>query len=82
MKRIKLTKEEQEIESALLCGEYTPINGKELESIVKSLKSRKKNIMMTVKVNSEDIKKIKDKAEELGIKYKSYISEMIHQIAQ
>jgi predicted DNA binding CopG/RHH family protein len=82
MKTLKLTKEEKEIESALLRGEYKPIKGKELENIERTLKSRKKDITMTIRVNSEDIDKIKGKAKELGIKYQSYISEIIHQVAQ
>ena len=82
MKTLTLTKEEKEIENALLSGEFKPIKGKELENIEKTLKSRKKDITMTIRVNSEDIDKIKGKAKKLGIKYQSYISEIIHQVAQ
>jgi predicted DNA binding CopG/RHH family protein len=82
MKKLKLSKEEKEIENSLLSGEYKPIKGKELANIEKTLKSRKKDITMTIRVNSEDIDKIKGKAKELGIKYQSYISEIIHQVAQ
>jgi len=82
MKKLKLTKEEKGIENALLSGEYRPLKGKELKNIEKILKSRKKDIIMTIRVNSEDIDKIKSKAKELGIKYQSYISEIIHQVAQ
>jgi predicted DNA binding CopG/RHH family protein len=82
MKKHKLTKEEKEIENALLRGEYIPIKGKELANIEKALKLRKKDITMTIRVNSEDIKKIKNKAKNLGVKYQSYISEVIHQVAE
>lgn len=82
MKKLTLTKEEKEIEKALLSGEYKSIKGKELANIENTLKSRKKDITMTIRVNSEDIEKIKGKAKELGIKYQSYISEIIHQVAQ
>jgi predicted DNA binding CopG/RHH family protein len=82
MKKLRLTKEEKEIENALLSGGYKPIKGKELANIEKTLKARKKDITMTIRVNSEDIEKIKGKAKELGIKYQSYISEIIHQVAQ
>jgi predicted DNA binding CopG/RHH family protein len=82
MKKHKLTKEEREIENALLRGEYIPIKGKELENIEKALKLRKKDITMTIRVNSEDIEKIKNKAKKLGVKYQSYISEVIHQVAE
>lgn len=82
MKKYKLTKEEKEIENALLRGEYIPIKGKELDNIEKALKMRKKDITMTIRVNSEDIEKIKNKAKKLGVKYQSYISEVIHQVAE
>jgi len=82
MKKMKLTKEEKGIENALLSGEYRPLKGKELKNIEKILKARKKDITMTIRVNSEDIEKIKSKAKEKGIKYQSYISEIIHQVAQ
>ena len=82
MKKHKLTKDEKEIENALLHGEYIPIKGKELENIEKALKQRKKDITMTIRVNSEDIDKIKNKAKKLGVKYQSYISEVIHQVAE
>jgi predicted DNA binding CopG/RHH family protein len=82
MKKHKLTKEEKEIENALLRGEYIPIKGKELENIEKALKLRKKDITMTIRVNSEDIDKIKNKAKKLGVKYQTYISEVIHQVAE
>jgi len=82
MNRFKLTKEEKEIENALMRGEYTPIKGKELENIEKALKARKKDITMTIRVNSKDIKKIKIKAKKFGIKYQSYISEVIHRVAE
>lgn len=82
MKKHKLKKEEKEIENALLRGEYIPIIGKELDNIEKALKMRKKDITMTIRVNSEDIEKIKNKAKKLGVKYQSYISEVIHQVAE
>ncbi len=82
MKRIKLTKEEKAIEESLMNGEFVPIKGSQLEMIEKSLRSRKKDITMTIRVNREDIEKIRKKAEKLGIKYQTYISEVLHQVAQ
>ena len=82
MKKIRLTKEEKEVENALLSGEFKPLKGRELLKIENALKARKKDITMTIRVNREDIEKIKDKANKLGIKDQSYISEIIHQVAQ
>ncbi len=82
MEKIRLTKEEKEIEDALLRGEYIKVKGKKLEMIEKSLKSRKKDVVMTIRVNNEDIKRIKEKAKKLGVKYQSYISEVLHHVSQ
>lgn len=82
MKKIKLSQEEKEIENGLLSGEFKPLKGKELEKIEDALKARKKDVTMTIRVNSEDIEKIKNKANKLGVKYQTYISEIIHQVAQ
>ena len=82
MKRIKLTKEEKAIEESLMNGEFVPIKGKLLEMIEKSLRSRKKDVTMTIRVNREDIEKIRKKAKKLGVKYQTYISEVLHQVAQ
>ena len=81
MKRIRLTKEEKEIEDSLLRGEYVKVTGAELKELSSSLAARKKE-MMTIRVNSTDIKKIKIKAKKLGIKYQTFISEILHKVAQ
>jgi len=83
MKNIKLTKEEKRIEDALIKGEeYRPITGKRLHDIAGAIAARKKNVTMTMRVNSEDIKKIKIKAKKLGVKYQTFLSEVIHEVAQ
>jgi predicted DNA binding CopG/RHH family protein len=61
----------------LLRGDFKPVKGKELENIENALKSRRKNTTMTIRVNSEDIEKIKSK--EIGNKipilyYRNYTS--------
>lgn len=81
-KEIKLTKEEKAIEESLMNGKLVPIKGKQLEMIEKSLRSRKKDVTMTIRINKEDIEKIRKKAKKLGVKYQTYISEVLHQVAQ
>ena len=82
MKNIKLTKEEKQIEEALMKGEYRPVTGKRLQEIAQAIAMRKKNTTMTIRVNSMDIKKIKLKAKKLGVKYQTFLSEVIHEVAQ
>ena len=81
MKRVRLTKEESRIEDALLRGEYVKVAGDELKEISESLASRKKDLTMTIRVNSDDIKKIKRKAGKLGVRYQTLISEILHEVA-
>ena len=82
MKEIRLTKEEKQIEDSLLRGEYAKVSSKKLEEISRSLAARKKDSTMTIRVNSEDIKKIREKAAKAGVKYQTFISSVLHQIAQ
>jgi len=82
MKEIRLTKEEKQIEDSLLRGEYAKVSSKKLEEISQSLAARKKDSTMTIRVNSEDIKKIREKAAKAGVKYQTFISSVLHQIAQ
>ena len=37
---------------------------------------------MTIRVKSEDIKKIKKKAAKIGVRYQTYIAEILHQVAE
>jgi predicted DNA binding CopG/RHH family protein len=81
MKRIRLTKEEKRIEDALMRGEYIKAPKKLEDEISKSLITHKKDYVMTIRVNSRDIAKIKRKAARLGVGYQTFISEVIHRVA-
>ena len=81
MKKFKLTAEEKQIEKDLLNGVYRPVTGKRLEQIKKMLAARKKDQVMTIRVNSEDIRRIKAKAAKLGVRYQTFISEILHEVA-
>ena len=80
MKKIKLTREEKRIERDLLAGKYKNVTGKLLAEVSKSIANRKKDYVMTIRVSSADIKKIKQRAHRLGVKYQTFISEILHQI--
>ena len=82
MKRgIKLTKQEQEIENALIAGRLVDIEKEELEQISQAIVRRKKDAVLNIRINSQDLKSIKQKAKKLGIKYQTLISEVLHKIA-
>jgi len=82
MKKIKLSPEEQEISDAIDRGEYVPVPRKEFQELADALAARKKDISLTIRVNSNDINRIKKMAQKKGIAYQTYISEVIHKVAE
>ena len=82
MKRIKLTRQEKAIEDAALRGEYIPVGKEKFDEIAKALIARRKDAVLNIRINSQDLKNIKEKAHKLGIKYQAFISEILHHIAQ
>ena len=80
MKKIKLSKYEQYIEDHI--DEYVPVSKEKLNTIVKSLEARKKNAVLNIRINQGDLNSIKDKAKRLGVKYQTFIAEILHNFAQ
>ncbi|MBU1726066.1 MAG: hypothetical protein KJ880_00320 [Candidatus Omnitrophica bacterium] len=80
MRKIKLTKEERWIEQHV--DEFVPAGKEEYNKIVEALERRKKDAVLNIRVNSYDLKNIKEKARRLGLKYQSFISEILHKVAQ
>ena len=81
MKMKKLTKKEQTVEKALVRGDYRPVSKDAFENIALAVARRKKDAVLNIRVNSEDLNNIKQKASRLKIPYQTFISELLHQIA-
>ena len=81
MKRINLDPEEKAIEDALLKGEYVSVDKVEFQKIAQAIQARRKDSVLNIRINSQDLKYLKDKAKKLGVKYQSFISEVLHRIA-
>ncbi|MBI5623451.1 MAG: hypothetical protein HY924_06720 [Elusimicrobia bacterium] len=81
MKKIKLSRSEKAIERALLRGEYRPVKEAEFNRIAEAVARRKKDAVLTIRVNGADLASIKEKAKRMGIPYQSFVSELIHQYA-
>ena len=81
-RKTKLTREEKEIEDALLRGEYKPTSREHFEEIARMLESRKKDAVLNIRINSGDLDSLKQKAEKLGVKYQTFISEILHRVAR
>ena len=82
MKKIKLNAEEKEISKAIERDEFIPVTGKQHDDVVNAIAARKKDASLTIRVNSRDINRIKKMAQKKGIAYQSYISEVIHKVAE
>ena len=82
MKSFKLNIQEKEIESALLKGEYVDIDKDEFKQIADTITSRKKDSVLNIRINSGDLERLKKKAQHYDIRYQTFISELLHQIAQ
>lgn len=78
MNKFKLNREEKAIESALLRGEYQPVPKAEFERIAQALARRKKDAVLSIRINSTDLASIKQKAEKLRVPYQTLVSELLH----
>ena len=81
MRRIKLSREERGIEDALLSDDYRDVDESEFKEIAQAVAHRRKDAVVNIRVNSQDLKTIKEKAKRHGIKYQTFISELLHRIA-
>jgi len=81
MRRIKLTRAEQAIEDAVSRGEYAPVSKEKFKEIAQALAHRRKDAVLNIRINSYDLKAIKQKAQRHGIKYQTFIAELLHRVA-
>lgn len=82
MRKIRLSRQEKTIEEDLLKGEYVDVNGKEFDVIAQAIANRKKDAVLNIRVNSHDLESIKERAHKLGIRYQTFISEILHRVAR
>ena len=81
MRKIRLTREEKRIENELLHGEYIEVAKDEFQKMAKTISERRKDAVLNIRINSADLENLKRKAAKLGLKYQTFISELLHQIA-
>ncbi|MBI4350124.1 MAG: antitoxin [Elusimicrobia bacterium] len=81
MKKIKLTKYERGIEKALLRGEYVPAPAHEVKLVADAIAARRKDAVLNIRINSQDLTRLKQKAKTLGVPYQTFISEILHRYA-
>ncbi|PCI39211.1 MAG: hypothetical protein COB53_03640 [Elusimicrobia bacterium] len=81
MKKGELNRSEKQIEKALLDGEFRPLKESDLKKIAEAVARRKKDAVLNIRVNKQDLEGIKRKAKRLGIPYQTFVSEIIHHYA-
>ena len=82
MKKLKLSKQETAIEKALIGGEYFKVGANDFKRMAEAIATRRKDAVLNIRVNSADLKHIKQKASRLRIKYQTFVSEILHHVAQ
>ncbi len=80
MRKIKLTKYEQAIEDAIGRGEYKSVDREELKEITEAIAAYKKDAVLNIRINNNDLQLLKRKAQKLGLKYQTFISEILHRV--
>ncbi|MFH1438282.1 MAG: antitoxin [Pseudomonadota bacterium] len=80
-KSISLSRSEKAIERAVLRGECRRASQEEFNRIAEAIARRKKDAVLNIRVNSQDLEDIKQKAKRMGIPYQTFVSELIHQYA-
>ncbi len=82
MKRVRLTRQEREIEEALIQGEYVDVDKLDLGQVAEAVAHRRKDAVLNLRVNRQDLEIIKQKARRLGVRYQPFLSELIHRLAE
>ena len=82
MRKMNLTRQEKAIEESLLHGEYANVDKSTFIAIAEAVAARKKDAVLNIRVNSQDLKTIKQRAEKLGVRYQTFISEILHRVAK
>ena len=81
MRRTTLSREERTIEQTLLQGAYKNVSASTFDEVAQAIARRKKDAVISIRVNAQDLRHLKQKAKRLGIKYQTLLSELIHRVA-
>ncbi len=76
-----LTRSEKGVEQALLRGEYADVSSATFEEIARTIARRRKDAVISIRINAEDLQHIKAKARRFGVRYQTLISELLHRVA-
>lgn len=80
-KKIKLTREEKEIERAIGRGEYVPAPPEHFRMVAQSIAHFKKNAVISLRLNQGMLDRIKRNAAQHGVPYQRFITEILYRYA-
>lgn len=79
---MRLTRYEQSIEDAIERGEYNVSASKEeTEQIRAAIEAYRKNAILHIRINAGVLQGLKEKAKKLGVKYQTFIAEILRSVA-
>ena len=81
LKEMKLTKYERQLEQELLRGEWVPGSKAEFDEIARAIARRKKDAVLNIRINQGDLDALKARAKRRGVKYQTFIAEVLHRVA-
>lgn len=79
--RMKLTKYERELERSLNEVEWIPGTKAEFDEIAQMIARRKKDAVLNIRINQGDLDALKARAKRRGVKYQTFIAELLHRVA-
>ena len=81
----KLTADERKIESEIERGEWKPISKSEAgqlrNELIEAARGRNKEARVNLRLNPDDVEKIREKADREGIPYQTLIASVLHKYA-
>lgn len=87
MKRQRLTREEKEVEAASLRGEYRDATPEEFAAWAAAvarkaaeIRARRKDAVLHIRINGQDLARIKELAAKQGVPYQTFVAEYLHQL--
>jgi predicted DNA binding CopG/RHH family protein len=80
-KRLKLTKYERGISEAIERGEYVTGSKEDVERYRTAIEAYRKNAILHIRINEAVLQKLKEKAKKLGVKYQTFIAEILRRVA-
>jgi predicted DNA binding CopG/RHH family protein len=78
--KIKLTPEEEAYERE--ADSYRPVSREEFLKIKEAITQWKKDTVLNMRINNGDLILIKEKAKKMGVRYQTFIAEILHRVAQ